>query len=113
METSFYVHRPLGETVQAIGGSYRLAKEVRLSLEDEPAVEVLYLVGHAVFDSTCCGVGGCGYALVQGVIRRWHAVTSADGLPMTEVAPIGDEALRERVRRLVAAREKVQQVNFR
>jgi hypothetical protein len=113
MATTFYVHRPLGETVQAIGGSYRLVREARLRLDG--AVEVLYLVGHALFDTTCCGVGGCAYVLVQGVIRRWQAVTSADGLPMTEIEPIADEAQRERVRRALAVRERVNvvQVSFR
>lgn len=107
---SFYVHRPLGETVEAIGGSYRLVREERLPFEGG---EVLYLVGHALFDTTCCGVGGCGYALVQGVVVRWRAMTSADGLPMTEVEPIADEALRDRLRRTLLEREKVQQVTFR
>jgi hypothetical protein len=108
--TSFYVHRPLGETVEAIGGSYRLVKEERLPFEGR---DVLYLVGHALFDSTCCGVGGCGYALVQGHVGGWRTTTSADGLPMTEVEPIDDEALRDRIRRALVEREKVQQVNFR
>jgi len=110
--TTFYVHRPLGEEVTAIGGSYQLTREVRLPF-GEAGEEVLYLVGHALFDRTCCGTGGCGYALVQGVIERWRALESADGLPMTEVRPIVDETVQAELRRLITEREKVQQVNFR
>lgn len=106
----YYVHRPLGETIQAIGGSYRLVREGLLSWGSS---EVLYLVGHALFDSSCCGVGGCGYAVVQGVVRRLRDRTSADGLPLSEVELVVDEADRQRLTTLLVERERVQQVRFR
>jgi hypothetical protein len=110
--SSYYLHRPLGEQVEAIGGSYRLDREVRLPLEDRNE-ELFYLVGYALFDTTCCGTGGCGYAHVQGYLRRWKAHTSSDGVPMTEVELITDEAAQAELRQLIISREKVQQVNFR
>lgn len=110
--SSYYLHRPLGEQIEAIGGSYQLSREVRLPLEGR-GEELLYLVGHALFDTTCCGTGGCGYAQVQGYVRRWKALSSSDGVPMTEIELITDEAAQSDIRQLVIAREKVQQVNFR
>lgn len=105
-----YVHRPLGEPVQAIGGSYVLVKEVRLPRGDG---EVLYVVGHAAFDSTCCGVGGCGYAQVLGRIRSFRSGRSDEGLPTSEVDPIADDREQDAIRREILARERVQQVTFR
>lgn len=110
--SSYYLHRPLGEPIEAIGGSCQLTREVRLSLEGT-GEELLYLVGHALFDTTCCGTGGCGYAQVQGYVRRWKALSSSDGVPMTEIELITDETVQDKVKKLIIEREKVQQVNFR
>jgi len=105
-----YVHHPLGEPVEAIGGSYVLVKEVRLP---HPRGEVLYVVGHAVFDTTCCGFGGCGYAQVQGLVRSWHDHQSDDGLAVSLVEPMDHDGDRDALRREILAREAVQQVTFR
>ena len=104
-----WVHRELNEEVQAIGGHYVLVKEERLAVGGH---DVLVLVGHAAFDSTCCGVGGCAYALVPGTVLRWRAGRSPEGLPVSQVEPIRDEQVQREVRRVIAAREVVQQVIF-
>jgi hypothetical protein len=104
-----WVHRGLNEEVVAIGGHYVLVKEERLAVGGR---EVLVVVGHAAFDSTCCGVGGCAYALVPGVLAGYHTGHNPEGLPVSEVEPIRDEGLRKEVRRAIAAREVVQQVVF-
>ena len=63
-----FVHPRLGQEVTAIGGHYVFGKEIRLPHNGR---EILYFVGYAVLDSTCCGVGGCAYVLVAGYIRQW------------------------------------------
>jgi hypothetical protein len=105
--TKPYVHQALNQEVTAIGGSYALIREERLPYEGH---EVLYLVGHGVYDA-CCGVGGCAFALVPGFIVRWKH-ESKDGLPVSEVAPIAEEADRKALQRQIMAREAVTQVNF-
>ena len=105
-----YVHHPLGEQVEAIGGSYVLVKEVRLS---HRGGVVLYVVGHAVFDTTCCGAGGCGYAQVQGRVRSWHDHRTAEGFPVSLVDAVTEDGEREALRRQILGREAVQQVTFR
>ena len=68
-----HTHRPLDEEVTAIGGSYRLIKESRL---DVGGRDVLYLVGHGEFDTTCCGAGGCGTRSSASFSARWDSPAS-------------------------------------
>ncbi len=104
-----YVHQELNREITAIGGRYALVKEVRLPFRGR---EVLYLVGYGVVDTSCCGTGGCAYALVEGFILEWKSKTNEDGLAVSQVEPIRDEAIQKEVRRLIEEREVVQQVRF-
>ena len=104
-----YVHQELNQKVTGIGGHYLLVKEERLPFHGR---EVLYLVGHAAFDTTCCGVSGCAYALVPGFIVRWKGRTNQDGLAVSQVEPIRDEAIQREIRPLIEERETVHQVQF-
>ena len=99
-----YVHQPLDTEVTAVGGYYRLVKEARLSHRGR---EVLYLVGHAAFDTSCCGAGGCAYAIVPGYIIHWHSPPGT-----SQVEPVGSPADRDAIRRQLLASELVQQVIF-
>jgi len=67
-EFSEYVHHPLDTEVNAIGGRYVFTDEFRVPFSGK---ELFYLIGYALFDSTCCGFGGCRYALVRGFIIDW------------------------------------------
>ncbi len=104
-----FVHPDLEAEVAAIGGRYALFKEARLPFEGR---EVLYLVGYGLFDTACCGLGGCGYALVPGFVVEWKSRRTADGQPVSLVEPVTDEAVRRRVARLIREREAVQEVRF-
>lgn len=104
-----YVHQDLNREITAIGGYYLLVKEIRTPFQGR---ELLYLVGHAAFETTCCGAGGCAYALVPGFVLQWKHRTSRDGLPVSEIEPIHDEDTRERIRHLIQDSERVHQVLF-
>jgi hypothetical protein len=104
-----YVHQPLNQEVTAIGGSYWLVKEDCLPFQGR---QVLYLIGHAAFDATCCATGGGAYALVPGFVLDWKSSTDREGLAISQVAPIRDGAAQDQVRQLIEAREVVQQVLF-
>lgn len=104
-----YVHQELNQEVTAIGGWYVLAKEERLPFQGR---EVLYLVGHAAFDTACCGTGGCVYALVPGFILHWKKERNGDGLAVSLVEPIRDGGVQEQVRRLIEMDEGVHQASF-
>jgi hypothetical protein len=104
-----YIHQRLNQEITAIGGHYVLMKEVRLPLQGR---EVLYVVGYAVIDTSCCGIGGCAYALVPGFILDWRYKRNKDGLAVSQVEPIQDEAIQKEVRWLIESNETVQQVSF-
>ena len=106
---SEYTHQELYQEITAIGGEYVLVKEVRLPFEGR---EILYIVGHAVFDSTCCGVSGCAYALVPGFIRDWRTQHNAAGLPVSRVEPVHSEDAQTKLRKLILEKEIVHQVQF-
>lgn len=105
-----YVHRELDREVTAIGGHYRFDREAQIAFRGQ---QVLYLCGYALYDTSCCGLGGCGYALVQGVVERWQYRRDPEGFPITRLAVIGDPDFQRDIGRLIQAREKVQQIVFR
>jgi hypothetical protein len=104
-----FVHHKIDEEVRAIGGQYTLTKEVRLPFGDR---EVLYITGYAVFDTSCCGSGGCGYAIVPGFIRDWKIKQSPNGQGISRVEPITEPGIRKEIREIIKQREMVQEVRF-
>lgn len=105
-----FVHEKLNQEIDAIGGHYLFTDEIRLPYGDR---EILVLVGSAVFDRTCCGYAGFGYALVPGFIMDWKYKTNKDGLSVSRMELIRHEALQAKVRSLINQKESIQQVKFR
>ena len=104
-----FVHPELGREITAIGGHYVFDKEIRLSHNSR---EVLYFVGYAVLDSTCCGVGGCAYVFVPGFIRHWKYRRNQDHCSVSKVEPIGEPAIQKDVREVIQKKEMVFQITF-
>ena len=104
-----FIHPELKAEVVAIGGSYVLTHEKKMNFKGR---EILYYTGYAVFDTTCCGSGGCTYALVPGYIVEWKAGINEDGRPVTRVEPINDKEDAKEIQIRIMQAEKVQQVKF-
>jgi hypothetical protein len=104
-----YTHDKMNEEVDAISGHYAFNKEVRLPFHKR---EILYLVGCAVVDKSCCGPGGCAYALVPGYILSWKPKVDDRGMPISEIEPISDEPTRRELIQLIQHAEIVNQVQF-
>ena len=104
-----FSHPPLGEEVEAISGRFVINREGTLALKGR---EVLYLVGYGVFDTSCCGTGGTGYALVPGFLVKRRFRANAQGAEVSLVEPIREESLRQEIERIIKERESVPQVNF-
>ena len=104
-----FVHPVLNEEVRTISGHYILSQEKRLSYNGR---EVLYYLGCAMVDASCCGPGGCTYAMVPGYIEQWKYRVNSDDRWVTQVKPLRDKAEQEKLRRLIKEKEPVQQVNF-
>lgn len=107
--TSEYIHQELGEDVHALAGYYTPLKEVRLGYNGR---EVLYVIGISNVENACCGGGTCGYAIVPGFIVGWKAGTNEAGLPVSEVEPIADEAVRREISRKIKETENVFNIDF-
>ena len=103
-----YTHE-LNREVRSISGGYEFEREGNLQIDGR---EVLYVVGNAVVDSSCCGVGGCRYALVPGYVRQFKTRQDEQGLWISEVEPIIDRATRQEITRVLKEKEIVQQVLF-
>ena len=108
-ETMDFAHPVLGREVTAIGGHYVFTGERRLPYQDR---EILYFIGYAVVDTSCCGVGGCAYALVQGFIRKWKYKKNSSDLPVSQIEPIRDVFLQKQIVRLIQTRDKIPQFTF-
>lgn len=104
-----YTHLELNEDVSCMAGYYTPQKEVRLKHNNR---EVLYVIGRAVIESSCCDVGNWGYALVPGYIVRWQKERNAAGLPISEVEPISDEVSRSSIRKIIKEVESISQIEF-
>ena len=109
-KTEKYVHTGLNEDVVFISGSYEIEEEVRFEYGGR---EVFYAVGQGVLDGTCCGVGGCRYALVPGYVISWKREKNEDGLPVSEVEPSTDQNTQTAIRQMIKEKEVVTHIMFR
>ena len=104
-----YAHQKLGEDYGGLAGYYTPVKEVRLPYQGR---EVLYIVGKAVIESSCCGTGNWPYALVPGYIVEWHQGTNANGLPTSKVDLIEDNESKKELTSLIKTHESLDCVAF-
>jgi len=107
--TKDYTHVDLNQEVRSIGGRYTLTKEGRLPFNEQ---EILYVIGAAMFDTTCCGYGGCNYAMVQGFIKEWKSRQDEEGRHVSRVELIMDEKIKDEIKAIINKQENVSQVNF-
>ena len=104
-----YTHLELNRDIEALAGYYTPLKEVRLKYDDR---EVLYVVGQAVIDSSCCGAANFGYALVPGYIIDWQKEKNKSGLPVSEVEPVSDKSAQDKLRVIIKEAESPAQIDF-
>jgi len=106
---SRFVHFELGKDISiGIAGFYTPLKEVKLAYHGR---EVLYVVGKAVWESSCCGTGNWVYATVPGYILKWHG-SAENGLPTSEVEPITEKTEQEEIRNVLEDTESAELVTF-
>jgi hypothetical protein len=104
-----FIHPILNKAVRTISGHYILGHEKQLPYNGR---KVLYFIGCAVVDTSCCGPGGCSYALVPGFVIHWKYRLTPENLPVTQLDPIWNTDVQKELRRLIKQKERVQQVNF-
>jgi len=104
-----YPHPVLNDPVTAIGGTYVITGEQKIGYQGE---QLLVFSGHAVFDTTCCGAGGCAYALVTGFIDSYRRGKDDAGRWLSRVRPIKGVQLRKAVTAVIRAQTNAHQVQF-
>jgi len=104
-----HVHHELNHEITAIGGHYAFLKEGTLL---HAGRNVLYYVGCAVMNSTCCGVGGVAFARVPGYICDFRYKTDKTGAPISRVEPIRDNDSQIQISTVLRENESITQVEF-
>ena len=104
-----YTHLELNKDIEALAGYYTPLKEVLLKYNDR---EILYVVGQAVVDASCCGFANTGYVLVPGYVVTWKSKTNEGGLPVSEVELVSNEEERNKIRQVIRDNEQIPQVDF-
>lgn len=104
-----HIHLRLNCEIKAIGGEYSFLKEGTVRLQKKT---ILYYVGCAVLNSTCCGTGGVCFARVPGVVYDLKYKTDDAGAPISLVEPINDKTFQKKIRRILQETEMVHQVEF-
>ncbi len=88
-----------------VNGRYELGEPKHTVIDGH---DILYSLGSALLDNSCCGSFGCAYALVIGELEDGEA-----GKAAPQVREIDAEApLAERIRSALLEREAISVVNF-
>jgi hypothetical protein len=94
-----FIHPPLDQEVRGRAGYYIPVEEHTLSCNGR---EVLYILGYACLDNSCCSVPtSWGYIQVPGFLVRRHIRGEESGSQVSEVEIVEDEADRNSIRRLL------------
>lgn len=104
-----YTHEELNKEVRSIGGYYIPEEEKRLKYSGR---EVFYVIGHGVIDNSCCGVGGCRYALIPGYVVAWKNKADETGNLVSEVETIVDKDSKTELAGILKEKETITQIEF-
>jgi hypothetical protein len=80
-----FTHPELNARVEFFGGGYVFIEEGRIIHQGK---EVLYFLGMAGIEASCCGTGGCAFIKVPGYVRSWKKARNELGQPVSEVERI-------------------------
>ena len=108
-KTLEYVHQELEKEVTALAGYYTPLEEFKVEYEGR---EVLCVTGVSVVESSCCGSGGCSYAIVPGYVLSWKSGKNDAGLPVTVVEPITDKTARQEIAAILKEKKALGNVEF-
>ncbi|MFW6081422.1 MAG: hypothetical protein ACOC7W_05870 [Desulfosalsimonas sp.] len=104
-----FTHPVLNEPVSAIGGEYLFERE---HVAEAGGGQVIYFTGYFMLDRSCCGVGGCAYALVAGFVRQRKYRSESDGRQVSLVEPVDDPETRRRIESMIKESDPLMQVAF-
>jgi hypothetical protein len=105
-----YIHQASGgdAEIETISGHFTVEKEKCLAYRNRT---VLCVIGMGTIDRSCCGIGGCRYAMIPGYVKKWKKKNEA-GLIVSEVEPISNESEKKEISNMLKEDEIVTQTNF-
>lgn len=104
MNTFQYRHDP-AQSMELVNGHYELGEPKHAVIDGH---NILYSLGSALLDNSCCGSFGCTYALVIGELAAGEAGKAAPLMHEIDA----EAPLAERIRTTLFEREAINVVNF-
>ena len=71
-----FTHPELNKRVEFFGGGYVFIEEGRITYQGK---EVLYFLGMAGIEASCCGTGGCAFTVTTPATRATPTMNNARG----------------------------------
>ena len=105
-----YIHQPPGTEFRSISGHYTITEAGHM---EHRGGTLLYELGVAVVDNSCCGAGGCRFIHVVGYVTSVGRRTDPDGLPVSDVEPVADPKDRKSIQAILEKQFPHSQVSFR
>ncbi|WDN87237.1 hypothetical protein BuS5_00205 [Desulfosarcina sp. BuS5] len=104
-----YIHQKKSDDViiNTISGYYTIEKEENIDFKGR---DLLCVTGMGIIDSSCCGVGGCRYALVPGYVQS--SEQDENGSIISEVEPVFSKEDKVEIIKILKEQEVVTQVEF-
>ena len=96
-----YIHAELNKRVEFFGGGYSFIEEGKFPYREK---EVLYSVGVANIEASCCGALGCGFIKVPGYVLSWKKRIDAHGRVLSEIERIEDDESQREIRKILEAK---------
>jgi hypothetical protein len=112
MTRSSYSHSDIGTEVQAPWGYYQALEEGHLAYSGR---QVLYTLGSACIEASCCGKGSWSYARVEGYLVEGGSTRDPgdpDARPV-EIDTVEDSGERAEIAKLVVERHPGVRAEFR
>jgi hypothetical protein len=92
--TAEFMHPELGNEVRTFAGYYVSVEEHIFPFHGR---EVIYILGHACIEASCCGAAHWGYIQVPGFLVKKHIRSGEKTLPVSEIEMIRDEEARNAI----------------
>ncbi len=96
--TTEFTHPELGQEVRTISGYYIPREEHTLEYGGR---ELVYVMGQACIDASCCGTAAWNYIQVPGFLVKKHVRGGGTAPPVSEVETIQDQDTRNGIRDLL------------
>lgn len=109
MTTVFEYEHNVPQTVEFVNGSYQL---IAIKIRPILGRDILYCLGEASLDNSCCAATDLAYALVIGEVVVLQVRRTADGRSVTLLHAVEDDVLAAEISRTLLATEAVSTVNF-